>query len=427
MALGSLIIKQKTGHSDEDVLQDIVENPYMQFLIGLHEFTTVPPFSASAMTHFRKYISKDMMDRINNDMFGGTGDNKNDSGDSGGNGNDDNNEELGKEAETVENKGTLILDAVCAPADIAYPTDVNLLNEAREKLEGMIDTVHPPGYFFPKPRTYRKKARKDYLDFIYKKKPGKDIVKKAIGKQLRYVSRNLKHVDKMLSKFSADDLSGNQRQWLETIRKLYEQQLFMYKNNTHSVENRIVSISQPHVRPIIRGKARAPVEFGAKISISLVDGYAFVDRLGWDAYNEATELIPALNAYKEKYGTFPERVLADRLYRNRDNLKFCKANGIRMSGPRLGRPPAETDYCILKQMARDSADRNAVEGKFGEGKTKYGLDRIMARLKDSSETVIAISFFCMNISRKLRLLFRFFSIPNFNCFLLHDFYIGVFQ
>jgi len=40
--------------------------------------------------------------------------------------------------EHKENKGKLILDATCAPADIRYPTDLSLLNEAREKLEAII-------------------------------------------------------------------------------------------------------------------------------------------------------------------------------------------------------------------------------------------------------------------------------------------------
>jgi hypothetical protein len=311
------------------------------------------------------------------------------------------------EAETG-NKGTLMLDATCAPADIAYPTDINLLNEAREKLEDMIDTLHVQSDSKRKPRTYRKKARKQYLQFILQRKPGIEKVRKAISQQLQYVSRDIRHIDRLVPSSGLEALSANQQKWLETIRTLYEQQSYMYRRNTHSVENRIVSISQPHVRPIVRGKARAPVEFGAKVSISLVNGYAFVDVLDWESYNEEKQLIPAIESYKQCYGHYPERVLADQIYRNKDNRAYCKERGVRLSGPRLGRPPKETDKSLLRQERQDSSDRSVIEGKFGEGKNRYGLDRIMARLKDSSETVITMSFFCMNLFRRLRFHFRFF-------------------
>lgn len=98
------------------------------------------------------------------------------------------------------------------------------------------------------------------------------------------------------------------------------------------IEGRIVSISQPHVRPIVRGKASAPVEFGAKISVSLVGGYAFVDRLSWENYNEEGDLIGQIETYRQRFGVYPESVLADQIYRNRENRGYCKSKGIRLSG-----------------------------------------------------------------------------------------------
>lgn len=422
MAMGTLIIKQRTGHSDEEVLQDILENPYMQYLIGLHEFTTVAPFSSSSITNFRKYITRDMINEINDYLFrsgkapdvGNETDNDdNDHRDNDGDGDpgtgSDN--ERGSDKPSPQdnpNKGTLMLDATCAPAYITYPTDVNLLNEAREKLESMIDTLHPHTGSKRKPRTYRKTARRRYLQFIKQRKPRKEAIRKAIGQQLRYVARDIRHVDRQLEMAGMDILSQTQQKWLQAIRLLHQQQQAMYDQKHHSAEKRIVSISQPHVRPIVRGKTNASVEFGAKVSISLIDGYAFMDKLGWEAYNEESLLIPALESYKNRHGHYPESVLADKIYRNRINRTYCKEHGIRLSGPRLGRPPKETDKSIILQERQDASERNAVEGKFGEGKTKYGLDRIMARLIDTSETVIAMAFFCMNISRRLRVLLSCF-------------------
>jgi hypothetical protein len=399
MALGTLIIKQRTGHSDEEVLQDIIENPYMQFLIGLTEFMEEAPFCSATITNFRKYISQDMIDRINEDMFRET-DHKDD-GDGGTISSGDNLPDV------PQNKGELLLDATCAPSDITYPTDVNLLNEAREKLEGIIDTLHRHSCVEKKPRTYRQEARKKYLQFIKNRKPRKNVIRKAVGQQLRYVRRDLSHIDKQLTEVPLGTLSSRQQQQLETIRTLYTQQEEMYRTRTHSIENRIVSISQPWVRPIVRGKTKSDVEFGAKISISMVNGYAFKDKLDWNAYSEAGLLISVVETYKESYGFYPTAVIADKLYRNRDNLAYCKKHDIRLSGPRLGRPQKQFDKQQKLQERQDASTRNAIEGKFGEGKTKYGLNRIMARLQGTCETVISMVFLCMNIGRKLRFLFAF--------------------
>ncbi len=73
------------------------------------------------------------------------------------------------------------------------------------------------------------------------------------------------------------------------IWKVYKQQQYMYENGTHSVPNRIVSISQPYIRPIVRGKAKTPTEFGAKLDLSIDDnGMAKLEKQSFDAYNEAT-------------------------------------------------------------------------------------------------------------------------------------------
>ena len=149
-------------------------------------------------------------------------------------------------------------------------------------------------------------------------------IRKAIGKQLGYLRRNLNTIDSLFKLDGHGNLSNRQTRELETIRMLFDQQQQMYKTRTHRIEDRIVSISQPHVRPIVRGKAKAETEFGAKVAISMVDGYAFIDHLSWDAFNESSDLIQAVENYRERYGCYPEAVLADQIYRSRGNLFFCK-------------------------------------------------------------------------------------------------------
>jgi hypothetical protein len=200
---------------------------------------------------------------------------------------------------------------------------------------------------------------------------------------------------------------------LLVIQELYRQQLWMHENRCHSISDRIVSISQPHVRPMVRGKANSPVEFGAKISVSLVNGFSFVDRICWDAYNESGDLQSQIERYRERFGCYPESVHADQIYRTRDNRRYCKKHGIRLSGPPLGRPKmmTESNASELKEQRRihrqDELDRIAIEGKFGQGKRRFTLSRIMAKLAKTSEAVITMSFIVMNLERLLSILLYF--------------------
>lgn len=129
----------------------------------------------------------------------------------------------------------------------------------------------------------------------------------------------------------------------------------------------------------------------------------------WDNFNEATTFQASIESYKERFGYYPAAILADKIYRNRENLNLCKELGIRFSGPKLGRPSKERQSEDKKQERRDAAERNAIEGKFGEGKRKFGLGLIQARLSNTSQSVIALQFLVMNLEQRLRVLFFLFS------------------
>lgn len=186
---------------------------------------------------------------------------------------------------------------------------------------------------------------------------------------------------------------------LMTIDKLYEQQQYMYQNKVHRVENRIVSISQPWIRPIVRGKTKAPVEFGAKFDLSVDDdGLGRIEKISYDAYNESTVLIEAVERFKERTGHYPERLLADQIYRTRDNRNFCKAHGIRLSGSKLGRPSlAKQSAKEKKQEYQDNTDRIEVERSFSLSKRCYGMDLIRTKIYDTTLTSIALSVLVTNL------------------------------
>jgi transposase, IS5 family len=298
-----------------------------------------------------------------------------------------------------------LIDATCAPADIRYPTDLSLLNESREKLEEIIDVLHKPLKGKKKKcRTYRQKARYEYLQIAKKRRVNAKEIRKGIRKQLGYVKRNLGHIVHLLHESPLKLLSKRQYRDLLVIHELYRQQRWMYENNTHSIEGRIVSISQPHIRPIVRGKVSAPVEFGAKISVSVVDGWVFLDRLSWEPYHEAKDLKGQVENYRERFGYYPESVHGDKTYRNRENRAYCKSHNIRLSGPPLGRRKKDPDEVRREKalVRQDERDRIPVEGKFGNGKRRYGLDRIMAKRDKTSESTIGTIILVMNLEKILR-------------------------
>jgi len=396
MALGALLIKERLAVSDRETVEQIKENPYLQYFLGLMEYQDDPPFDHSMLTHFRRRFDKDILSDINESIVQGAmeeiveGNNTHDSDDDGN--------------EPPSNNGKLIADATCTPADIAYPTDLSLVNEAREKSEEMIDAMHEPFIGIrKKPRTYRQQARKAYLAVAKQKKPGARKIHKAIGQQLRYLKRNMGYINRMAEEGLLIHLSKRLYRLLLVINELYRQQQWMYETRTHSIGDRLVSLYQPHVRPIVRGKAKSSVEFGAKVSISLVGGFSFVEKIGWDAYNESCDLIEQIKQYHQRFGCYPESVHVDQIYRTRENRKFCKKHGIRLSGPPLGRPTEDT--ALLKEQKKlqrqDELDRNGVEGKFGQGKRRFSLGRIMTKLAQTSEVSILISFMVMNLEKIL--------------------------
>ena len=427
LALGALIIKETLGLSDAETVETVTENPYMQYFLGLGAFKDKPPFDASSMTHFRKRFDAAYINTLNERMVRMQR-TTSESPDTADTPDDDNHSNpppppagggSGQSKQSSPNQGKLMLDATCAPADIQYPTDLRLLNTAREKLEAMIDTLHTPFVGRArKPRTYRKKARKQYLAVAKQRRPGIGTVRQGIHQQLGYVGRNLKHVSALADKNGLAALSPSQYRDLLVIQELYRQQSKMFEEKTAGINDRIVSIRQPHVRPIVRGKMNAPVEFGAKLSVSLVDGYTFLDVLSWDPYHEGKGLQASVEQYKQRYGHYPEAVLADTIYRTRENRKYCQTHGIRLSGPKLGRPAKDAQINADQKRIeyQDASERNAIEGKFGEGKRRYGLGRISACLQKTSETVIALNFLVMNLGKMLRdtfFSFLFFAHPGF--------------
>jgi IS5 family transposase len=421
LILGSIIVKHKKHLTDEELIEEIQENIYIQYFLGYEGFSHQKPFDASLLVTIRKRLGKEVFDSLNQQLM-------------------DRIREIEREhppeprakkkrrrktdppgsseagfldeggSHEPPNQGQLLLDAFVAPQDIKFPTDLDLLNDAREHAERLIDQLYVPEPGKIKPRTHRNKARRDYLLLAKKKRKTLSELRSGIRKQLNYLRRDIGHIKDLLDPQPGKPVALSPRDlrlfWI--IQELYRQQREMHQKRKHSIPDRIVNLLQPHVRPIVRGKTAHPVEFGAKISGALVNGYAYLDRICWDAYNENQDLIGQIERYKERFGFYPTDVIVDDIYGTRENRRYARSKGIRLSCKPLGRPRTmneEERKAFWKQRRQDTGLRNQIEGKFGEGKRKYGLDKIMAKTASTSESWISAIFFVMNIARWERVFF----------------------
>ena len=310
-----------------------------------------------------------------------------------------------KKERRKKNRGKLLLDATVAPADIKYPTDIDLLNQCREHLKTAVNILwqHVPHSSHKLPHSL-KKARKSYLKLAKSKKWTRAKCRKAIGEQLRYIDLASGQLQKYASMIPKHEklLPRWLRDRLSVIPVVYRQQKEMYDSHSHTCKDRIVSLEQPHVRPIQRGKRPNPTEFGQKLHLSMVDGYTFLEQTSWSNFNEGCDLEAAVEDYKRKFGCYPNAVLVDKIYQTRSNKLFCSERGIRLSGPPLGRRKASlTDARIKRQMYIDSCERNAIEGRNGNAKRRFGLDRIFSKLDETAKTEAALILLAMNASLRL--------------------------
>ncbi len=183
VAFGALIFKERLGVTDRELVAQIAENPYLQYFLGLLAYHEEAPFHHSLLPTFRKRFSHDSLEQINEAITRLIADVQP---------KEETPEEAKGEDTAAPPKGQRLIDATYVPVDITYPTDLHLLNDARAKTEAILDRMHAcraPGT--KKPRTYRQKARREYLRVVKSNPPRRQQLLQGIGNQRRYLRRNL--------------------------------------------------------------------------------------------------------------------------------------------------------------------------------------------------------------------------------------------
>lgn len=434
MALGALIIQSIEGLSDRGTIAAIQENPYMQYFVGLTHFTSTPIFDASLFVTLRKRMGAEDINKISlllhekeaeklTELEGektAEKETKNNDNEPEGEGNSQTNNEASSSSEEKKApegtqptlKGAVVVDATCCPVEIPYPTDIRLIYES---IQMMCKIRKSYGEVTKKEihniDNIAKEAKALSHSFILRKRKPRGGLKRIIRQLLNLLDKANRGFLKQFGQNSTaclDALPAKKQQYISTILKVYAQQ-YGKAYRGENIEERIVNIHQPHIRPIVRGKAGRNTEFGPKVNVSIVDGYSFIDHLCYNAFNEGTKLEDQIRLYQERFGQLPERVYADRIYMNKANCEYMSKNNIIPVGQRLGRPPKEK---MTAAQLKDMHQRNIVEGTFGTVKQKYGAEKLRTRLPNTTESGIAMSFLAKNIMKFLReLLCQIFSTP----------------
>ncbi len=373
MVIGLLLLKHMTGSSDREIVQLVCETPYMQALCGLDNFSAGKLIDPSTLTNVRKRLGKRQFKKLEELTYKHLIDLK-----------------------IIKTKGMLV-DATVFPENIRFPTDVGLLNEARQWLVSKIKAVGDKTY-----RTYCRVARREFLNFNKKKRKTQRDVKRIKKSMLQYVRRNLRQFEEVLS-LSAEQgvfIAKNVTQRLAVIKDLFSQQLHMHTENVRRVPDRIVSLHKPHVRPIVRGKAGKAVEFGPKASLSHVGAFTFLDRLSSDNFSESGDVELQLTNYEDRFGTKPPYVVGDRAYGTNDNRSLLKEKEIRDAFEPRGRRPK--DELPDRWRRRKRRERNRIEGAFGHVKNHFGLDRIRYSIEGGDELWVRLGLMAANLKTAVK-------------------------
>ena len=263
MVISALIIKHKLNLGDEETIEIIRENPYMQYMCGLSEFTDKPIFDPSLFVTIRKRISIDDINSLTLRLMEEERHRKQD-------GSKDDNPPVaqqsdGDAAEFTDgkgrlHKGVLKIDATCADAEVRYPVDVDLLHDGCRKIHDYMTEVCKR-FGLGKSRSCYKDARRSYLSLIKTAKKKGRMVKDTMERLLGYLRKDL---HRLLELFAVDEnryemFSQSDRKVLTAIIRMYHQQVWMLKTGTHHCADRIVSIFQPHVRHIVKGEGQGGV------------------------------------------------------------------------------------------------------------------------------------------------------------------------
>ena len=405
LALGALILQERLGVTDRELVAQIAENPYLQYFVGLTTYQHEAPFHHSLLTTFRKRFTHESLSTINEAIARLIAEAQS-------------TKEPPSTTERSDTKdddeppppnGQLLVDATCVPADITYPTDLKLLNEAREKTEEMIDDMHARRTTpTKKPRNLSAEGEAGLLGPRQGPKTG----------EAEAATRD-RATAPVSAAQSVHHCSHGRRRAAYGFTPPALSPAPDYSGTLSATALDVHASMSPH-----RGSdcehqpaARAP-------HCTRQSGHAC--RVWGEALRQYGWMASALWIASAGTPITNPRIWCPRSRHTADGLgmtplpctwikstarvrtgAIVRVEAFASQGPRwaaLAHVPATTAEQTKRdhqQALDDTMARMAIEGKFGQGKRRFGLSRLMAKLVGTSETMIHVSFLVMNLEHLL--------------------------
>jgi hypothetical protein len=277
----------------------------------------------------------------------------------------------------IPDKQVLLMDATCYESHMRYPTDAKLLWESCDQVFEWL--------FFScmslnirRPRNRYLLIRRAYMSYARRRRKTHKQTRKIKRKLLLLLSQGLEMLQELLNTHKGLEWTDRAYSRLKTIKMVYAQQKYMFDHKVNKVQDRIVSLSRPWVRPIVRGKEVKPVEFGQKAHIIMIGGLCFVEHTSFDSYNECKRLKSSFLYHKKLTGDSCKALSADAIYATNANRRFLTDQGVQTGFVNKGRKKDDKDTKALKTVINKERSTH-LEGRFGHHKQAYGLGRIKAR------------------------------------------------
>jgi len=375
--VGLLMLKHLNGLSDESVVDMLKRDLYAQYLCDVSLKEAQKFINSSSLTYFRKQIGPEGVKLIEMEVLNTLKKNK------------------------IMRGRRLITDTTVMPVNIAYPTDINLLDKIRRKA---VEYLGQAKDFGAKTyRTYQRTARKVVITYQKVRKHTIKSRRRVQKKLLQFSGRNIEQLNdaiKTAQKSSTPAIQKPKEQFikkaeefLQTANNILAQQKQIYQNK--KVTERIVSVHKTHIRPMVRGKYPVEVEFGPKLLVNLQGDCLFLEDVQFNNVADSQLLEKSIQGYKERFGKTPTQLAADRGFWSKDNRQLAEDLGIqKIAIENKGKSNYLKGQPFRERLRRL---RCKIEAKISLAKRKHGLNRCLYGIKHGEEIWARLGLMTMNL------------------------------
>jgi hypothetical protein len=375
--VGLLMLKHLNGLSDENVVDMLKRDLYAQYLCDVSLKEAQKFINSSSLTYFRKQIGPEGVKLIEAEVLNTLKKNK------------------------IMRGRRLVTDTTVMPVNIAYPTDINLLDKIRRKAVEYIGKAKDFGA--KSYRTYQRTARRVVITYQKIRKHTIKSRRRVQKKLLQFSGRNIEQLNdaiKTARKSSTpeapkpkEQFIKKAEQFLQTANNILAQQKQIYQNK--KVTERIVSVHKTHIRPMVRGKYPVEVEFGPKILVNLQGDCLFLEDVQFNNVADSQLLEKSILGYKERFGKTPTQLAADRGFWSKANRQLAEDMGIKkIAIENKGKSSYLKGQPFRERLRRL---RCKIEAKISLAKRKHGLDRCLYSIEHGEEIWARLGLMTMNL------------------------------